>query len=161
MVLITFVTLSAALFAQTCTVHLYYSGANSTATLQSYLNNPAKPALYNLDAGTKQSLLKYTFFLNGVLGGFTPDADVNITNLYKGNYLSVISAICNCNVVQGVDPDAPLTYTVVATNNPSDPPACMQHFNDRYKSSYSGCCKETGKGCDDIIVPIGTNPKCQ
>ncbi len=63
MVLITFVTLSAALFAQTCTVHLYYSGANSTATLQSYLNNPAKPALYNLDAGTKQSLLKYTFFL--------------------------------------------------------------------------------------------------
>jgi hypothetical protein len=147
-------------FAQQCTINLHYSGANSTESLAQFLNNPDKPALYNLCPAAKEALLMYTAFENGVVAGFTSEANDEIDRLYATNFTEIMSAIVNCPVVLRESPERH-SYIAIYTGNNSDPTGLCDWHPKRAPNKNTGCCDYKGKGCCDIIAHPSLLTGCQ
>lgn len=88
--------ITAACYAQTCTRVIMYNGPGNTEELKTKLQTSTDPIITGLSAATKQSLITYFAFKDGIPTGLT-GKDANIDALYADNdYCSaVFSAIFN------------------------------------------------------------------
>jgi hypothetical protein len=135
---------------------LPYSGPGDTAGFSTFLATSTAPAITNLDAATKASLVDYLVFRDGLPRGLS-GTDQNIQNLYQTDAAAVFSAIYGLPVTtrsNSIDQYMPLA-TIIDMGITPVPSLCQNCYFPQ--SGDSVCCNVGGDGCVDFIAEVGTN----
>ena len=141
--------IAAASYGQTCTRVIMYNGPKSTEELKTKLETSTDPLITGLSTATKQSLVTYFVFSNGIPTGLT-GSDENIAALYANNdhCSAVFSAIFNERAIVTDYENRLVTQDIT-----------YDEFMSRYTQN-SARYQNIGNYCKNCCNPVGTETCC-
>jgi hypothetical protein len=144
-------------------IEIPYFGPTNSTELKDLLNSSNDETLKSLDASTKESLINNMIFSEGLYRGMK-SKDENIQKLYATNFLKVISAILQVEVIKDNNPPSSRNYKVVnggkSAKLAGNQILRVSECDNCKAGGIDGCCQIPGSGCCDYaLIAAGTSPK--
>ena len=169
------VVLTSNIYSQvSCSSHIYsYDGPANTNQWTSLLETSNLPAIKSLTPEFKQLLIDITVFKNGRVAGFATTDPLTLSlidKFYANNAAAVLTAIVGDKVTIVTSDTKPTVVSIshrdfaqLAKDNgiqmgkvPTDWSWCNNCYAPGGGTgTYGTCCQVGGKGCADLVVPVG------
>jgi hypothetical protein len=138
-------------------IEIQYFGPTNTNELVELFNSTTNKVLRSLSESTKESLITNMKFSDGLYRGMKAK-DANIQKLYDSNFVEVLSAILQTDVIEN---NNPVKHNYRAVNLVKDKPnstlisshqISTSECNNCFSGAATGCCEIPGPGCCDYTI---------